>query len=78
MSKSYRKTPIVGVTTAASDRYGKKASARKLRRAVKVSVARGDDVQPHQYELFDPYSMPKDGKTYIARGNPDAKKLMRK
>ena len=35
MSRSRRKTPIFGHTTATSDARWKKAAARKLRRAVK-------------------------------------------
>ena len=67
MSRSRRKTPIFGHTTAASDHPWKKKAARKLRRTVKQhlqSTLDGDGFVGKRWELVDPWTSEKDGKYY--------------
>ena len=76
MSRSHRKTPIRGIAAADSEASDKAASHRKVRRAVRVAVAKDDPVLPQERELTNPWSMAKDGKAFF---NPSAcPKLMRK
>jgi hypothetical protein len=67
MSRSRRKTPITGVTTATSDHRWKKVASRKLRRAVRrhlKSTLDGDRFAGKRWDLVDPWSSDKDGKRY--------------
>ena len=76
MSRSQRKTPIRGITSADSEKSDKAAGHRKVRRAVRVAIEQEAPVLPHENELTNPWSMAKDGKM---RFNPAASpKLMRK
>lgn len=76
MSRSTRKTPVRGITTADSEKADKAAAHRKIRRAVRVAVKQGTDLLPHERELSNPWSMDKDGKfRFDPQANP---KLMRK
>lgn len=64
MSRSKRKTPICGITTAKSEKSDKAHSHRKVRRAVKIKVAGSEDsLMPLEKQLTNPWSMAKDGKT---------------
>ena len=69
MSRSTRKTPIFGHTTAESDKEFKKASNRAIRRA------RNQGEDPHDKEYGDPWKSAKDGKAYRVKAQ---KKDMRK
>lgn len=76
MSRSRRKTPIIGMTTAVSDHPWKKAAARKLRRRVKQHLAAtldGDRFAGKRWDLVDPWSSEKDGKQWCH--SPQAKWL---
>ena len=67
MSRSRRKTPIFGHTTAETDHPWKKAAARKLRRRVKqhlVSTLDGDRFSGKRWDLDSDWSSEKDGKSY--------------
>jgi hypothetical protein len=78
MSRSRRKTPIFGFTTAVSDHPWKKAAARKLRRRIKqylVATLDGDKFAGKRWDLVDPWSSEKDGKRWFGRNRPE---LMRK
>ena len=78
MSRSRRKTPIFGQTSARSDHRWKKASARKLRRSVKQllnATLDGDRFAGKRWDLVNPWSSEKDGKFYSASPSP---RLMRK
>lgn len=76
MSRSNRRAPVRGITSAESEKSEKAASHRKVRRAVRVAIAREAPVLPQERELTNPWSMAKDGK---ARFDPAANpKLMRK
>ncbi len=73
MSRSHRKTPISGVTSAASDKRFKKAEHSRERSAAKVAVTKGK--QPQSPKAFgDPWKGEKDGKLY----RPDRPDLLRK
>ena len=67
MSRSRRKTPIFGHTSAESDHPWKKAVARKLRRRVKehlVATLDGDRFIGKRWDLDNDWSSEKDGKSY--------------
>lgn len=68
MSRSRKKTPIAGITTAASDKAYKTAEHRRERRAGKVSVAAGEDPE-HPKNFGNPWKGEKDGKTYLDQPN---------
>ena len=78
MSRSRRKTPITGMTCAASDARWKAMAARKLRRRVKQDLGAtldGDKYAGKPWDLVDPWTSEKDGKCYH---NDPAPKDMRK
>lgn len=65
MSRSYRKTPKCGVTTARSEKRDKAMSHRKTRaRTRQAMLAPEDEATPplHHREATNPWSMGKDGK----------------
>lgn len=64
MSRSYRKTPICGMTTAASDKVFKKAEHKRARRAVNARDLTLDDA-PVSRAFGNPWGAPKDGKQWI-------------
>lgn len=75
MSRSKRKSPITGITTASSERFDKSKWHRRFRRAENQRIESSPESEPHHIRQFaDPWSMAKDGKRYW-RDRPD---LMRK
>lgn len=82
MSRSRRKTPIIGNTVSSSERYDKRRCNRKLRRRAKAILIGCDYngvcecIFPDKREILDTWLMSKDGKHWIS-GN-DRDKLMRK
>jgi hypothetical protein len=78
MSKSTRKTSIVGITTAAAEKDDKRLLNRSLRR-INHQILKTDqnaDALKQVKEVIDPWSMAKDGKVLI---DPvKNRKLMRK
>lgn len=78
MSRSRRKTPIRGITSADSDALWKKESARKLRHRVKQSLETtfdGDRFAGKRWDIVDPWTSQKDGKFWFGSRHPA---LMRK
>jgi hypothetical protein len=76
MSRSHRKTPIRGITSAVSEKSDKAAAHRKVRHAVRIALETDAPVLPHEKELTNPWSMAKDGKAvFDPNANPE---LMRK
>lgn len=73
MGKSRRKTPIVGMTTAVSDKEFKKAEHSRERSAVKIALAQGQEI-PHRRHFGDSCHSEKDGKQYC----PDLPNIARK
>jgi hypothetical protein len=67
MSRSCRKTPIVGITTAASEKRDKQLANRRLRRVVKRVLRDEPEAQvlPLKREVSDVWAMDKDGKRWF-------------
>ena len=64
MSRSHRRTPICGMTTAQSDKACKRRANRQARRAVSALDLTVQD--PPGAKLFgDPWKSDKDGKQWI-------------
>lgn len=84
MSRSYRKTSIVGVAYGASEKQDKRFANRKLRRKIKSSFQKDDFydenyICPEMREVSDTWGMSKDGKYYFDENkNSTFKKMMRK
>ncbi len=78
MTRSRRKTPIAGVTVAASEKRDKQDYNRRYRRIVKQAVTAGDQDTPlpHLREHSDPSRMDKDGKRLL--GGEDLPAMLRK
>ena len=70
MSRSRKKTPAGGITTAISDKAFKVAEHRRERRAVKADVAGGQEPE-HPKAFGNPWKSEKDGKAYIAEPRPE-------
>lgn len=70
MSKSYRKTPITGITMAQSEKWDKCHANRKLRRKVRAGA-----LDLRLREVSSVWGFEKDGKVY--RRDPTGK-IMRK
>lgn len=77
MSRSRRKSPHCGFTTAESEKRDKAASHRVYRHALRHAISRDPDTPPPtERQLTNPYSMGKDGKMrFDPKRDP---KLMRK
>jgi len=73
MSRSRRKTPISGITTAKSDGPWKAKAARTLRHRVKQRLQTMLDTDPfpgHRWDAVNPWSAPKDGKRWMTAPDP--------
>lgn len=68
MSRSRKRTPIAGISGAASEKADKQANHRRERRRVRqvLGVEPEREVLPHTRELSNPWVMSKDGKVYRA------------
>lgn len=66
MSHSYRINKIVGNTCKTSEKKDKTNANKKLRRLVKVRIARQTETLPLLKELSNIWSFAKDGKHYWA------------
>ena len=77
MSRSRRKTPIVGLTTSPSEKTDKVIAHRRARHAVKTAVdaaaCKGDDAPPAEHPRSGQWTFAKDGKRWI--GQRDRKPL---
>lgn len=87
MARSFRHTPIVGITTADSEKLDKRIANRRersrIRQILLSLVGAGDDcldslVLPHRRELSNVWSFDKDGKQYLMKDCPSYDKCMRK
>lgn len=76
MSRSFKHTPILGNTTAKSDKAGKQAYNRRYRNACKRLLSKGAEI-PSIKEFSNPYDLPKDGKAYSQEAVAN-KRLLRK
>jgi hypothetical protein len=63
MSRSRRKTPIFGFTTATSEAFDKAKWHRAFRRAENQRLTCDPETEAHHFrEFYNPWSMHKDGK----------------
>jgi hypothetical protein len=78
MSRSRRRTPVRGFTSAESDHTWKKAASRLLRRRMKQhlnATLDGTKFAGKRWDLVNPWSSEKDGKFWFGK---DRNELMRK
>ncbi|RPI73311.1 MAG: hypothetical protein EHM38_00615 [Geobacteraceae bacterium] len=78
MTRSRKKTPITGITTAESEKAEKLAAHKRERRRVRQTIQSDPNAEilPHTREWSSPWLMAKDGKIYHgARVEP---KVLRK
>ena len=80
MSRSFRKSPFTGHTTAETEKMDKRYANRRVRHAIRqaLSVGVSDEDLPHRRALSNPYTFDKDGKQRLDASLPDFEKLMRK
>lgn len=73
MSRSYRHTPIAGITTCRSEKEWKQRWHRRLRSAVRRTLLQtmDDALLPHFREVSNIWTFGKDGKQYFGHlANP--------
>ena len=78
MSRSTKKTPISGITTAKSEKLDKRLAHHRLRMAVRTALtsSTAGDTLPDLREVSDVWGMSKDGKRWFdASAHPE---IMRK
>lgn len=78
MSRSYRKNPILGMTTSSVQKQFKQSEHRAERRIVKICLTvEAYEQIPHPKEYGNEWSSPRDSKQYMT--SPEAlHKYMRK
>ena len=71
MAHSRKRTPILSITCAASEKDDKRKANRAERRRVRVALGQSADADtlPHRREISDPWAMAKDGKRYWVGAN---------
>jgi hypothetical protein len=69
MAHSRKKTPVIGITGAESEKPEKQANHRRERKRVRQTLATEPDIEtlPHTKQLSSPWSMAKDGKVFLGR-----------
>jgi len=79
MARSRRRTPIISITTSASEKQDKRHANRNCRSALRRVLKRDDDpdaaVLPILRDVSDPWAMAKDGRSWFGQHFPE---LMRK
>lgn len=82
MGKSTRKTPVIGVAAAPSEKRFKRHSNRALRRAQEQLLQATDPdaltLPMKGREMKDTWSGPKDGKLRLNPRDPASRRLLRK
>lgn len=79
MSRSRRQTPIIGITTADSEKQDKRRANRSWRAAIRRALREGEHESAHSRHAFsDPWTMAKDGKKWVGRLVRRLPTLMRK
>lgn len=66
MSRSRKKTPYFSYSVRISEKYDKRIANRRLRKAVKLAIFRGDEIIPIMREISNVWDMVKDGKHYVS------------
>lgn len=67
MSRSIKKTPITGFTTATTEKSNKRKANRKLRRVIKVEVKTDDKPLSTMKEISNVWAFNKDGKQFLKK-----------
>ena len=67
MSRSRKKTPVRGRTTAESEKENKRKANRKLRRITKVQLKKGDAELSTMKETSNVWAFDKDGKQFLKK-----------
>ncbi len=79
MARSRRRTPIISITTSASEKQDKRHANRNCRSALRRALKRNGDldaaVLPVLRDVSDPWAMAKDGRSWFGHHFPE---LMRK
>lgn len=78
MSRSVRKTPIVGNTVAESEKEDKKLFSRRQRKSIKQQLRTTDEPVEKEHKRSGQYLFEKDGKHYLKRRDEEYEKCMRK
>jgi len=65
MSRSLKKTPKTGITTAETEKDDKRKANRKLRRLTKIQVKKGDNELTKIKEISNVWLFDKDGKQFL-------------
>lgn len=65
MSRSRKKTPIIGNTSAKSEKADKKMCHKRMR--VRGKMAKFDDVHVTPNDAMNVYTFAKDGKQFVGR-----------
>lgn len=79
MSRSRKKTPICGITTARTEAFNKQTWHRAIRRAEKIRCWHDPEQEPrHEREFTSAWVRQKDGKQYIEKTSEWREKAMRK
>ncbi|MCU0437460.1 MAG: hypothetical protein MUC49_06050 [Raineya sp.] len=73
MSRSKKKTPIIGITSSETEKEDKKLANRKFRKVVKAQIKKEKDILALVKEVSNVWSFAKDGKKYVK--NPKEKNL---
>lgn len=84
MSRSSRKTPIMGFCSSKGQKRFKQQEHRRERRAVRVALHTGQEIMPHHKKYGNEWDSPRDGKywfgylkygySYLDRLDPDEAK----
>ncbi|KFF27699.1 hypothetical protein [Chryseobacterium vrystaatense] len=75
MSRSRKKTPIIGITTAETEKKNKLEANRRLRRLNRIKIDKGDYDLFQLREISNVWGFDKDGKRYLKE--PERKDLMK-
>ena len=83
MTRSRRKTPKVGVTTARSEKDDKRVMNSRMRRRTKVFMTQliehiENTPFPIPDEVMNKWTMAKDGKVYVRKGSSYYNQALRK
>lgn len=74
MSRSRKKHPITGITTAETDKPFKQQEHSRERAAVRDALKAEKEVLPHPKGFGDPWNSDKDGKKYQSNDQEKAKR----
>lgn len=67
MSRSRKKTPIRGITSASSEKDDKRMANRLFRRTTKVQIKKGESPFVDKNEVSNVWSFDKDGKIFLRK-----------